>query len=124
MIVVAFHHRRLGELRAEIRIWPKLTEKSLAQRLRIFLRLRVRLLDLCRAAFDTVTRQFHRRLSSEAEGHEEGGVVDIDIHRLLVGVDRLSEREREVKREQPLVVAERIQAVSAEDCRRPRYARR
>src|SRR5262245_38252414 len=108
MSVVAFDRRRLRELRAEIAVWPELTEKGLAQRLRVLLRIWVRLLDLRRAAFDVVARQFHWHLGGEAEGDEEGGIVDVNVHRLLVSVDWLGERQREVKRKQPLVVVERI----------------
>jgi hypothetical protein len=42
------------------------------------------------------------------EGDEERRVIDIHVHRLAVGILRLLEREREVEREQTLVVVERI----------------
>src|SRR6478609_6643312 len=108
MSVVAFDRHGLGELRAEIGVWPKLTEKGLAQRLSIFRRFWVWLLDLRGAASDRRARQFHRRLGGKAEGDEEGRVIDIHIHRLAVGILRLLERQREVEREQALVVVERI----------------
>src|SRR5262249_12712638 len=108
MSIVAFDRRRLGELRAEIAIRPELTEKGFAQRLRILLRVWIRFLDFRGAALDRVSGQFHGRLGGEAEGNEEGGIVDVNVHRLLVSVEWLLKRQREVKREQPLVVVERI----------------
>ena len=59
MSVAAFDRHGLGELRAEIGIWLKLTEKGFAQRLRIFLRFWVRLLDLRGATLDRVAGQLH-----------------------------------------------------------------
>src|SRR5262245_57781285 len=100
MSVVAFDRRRLRELCGEIAVRPELTEKGLAQRLRVLLRVWVRLLDLRGAALDRVAGQLHRRFGGEAEGNEEGGVVDIDIHHLLVGVEGLLERQREMECEQ------------------------
>src|SRR6478752_8892165 len=99
MSVVAFDRHGLGELRAEIGIWPELTEKGLAQRLRIFLRFWVWLLDLRSAAFDGLARQFHRGFGGKSEGDEEGRIVDVDLDLLALRIKRLLEGQREVERE-------------------------
>ena len=93
MSVAAFHHHRLRELRAEIAVRSQLTEKGFAQRLRILLRFGIGLLDLGGAAFDRTAGQFHRRFGGEAEGDEEGRIVDVDLNLLAVRIDRLLERE-------------------------------
>src|SRR6476660_1478671 len=108
MSVAAFHLHRLRELRAKIAVRSQLTKKGFAQRLRIFLRFGVRLLDLGGAALDRVARQFHRRFGGEAEGYEEGRVVDVDLNLLVVRIERLFEGKREMEREQALVVIQRI----------------
>src|SRR4029078_7993831 len=100
--VAAFDHHRLRELRAEIAVRPELTEKGLAQGLRVLLRFGVRLLDLGAAALDRGTGQFHPRFSGEAAGDEEGWIVHIDLNVLAARVERLLKRQREVQREQAL----------------------
>ena len=99
MSIVAFDRRRLRELRAEMAVWPELTEKRFAQRLRILLRVWVRRLDLRYAALDVVAPQFYRRLGGEAEGDEEGRIVDVDLNLLVACIEWLVERQREVERE-------------------------
>jgi hypothetical protein len=106
--VAAFDHHRLRELRAKIAVGSQLTEKGLAQRFRIFLRFWVWLLDLRRAAFDGVARQFRRGFGGKSEGDEEGRIVDVDLDLLALRINRLLEGQREVEREQALVVVERI----------------
>ena len=106
--VAAFYRHRLGELSAEIAVRSELTEECLTQRLRLFVSFGIGLLDLRRAAFDGVARQFHRGFGGKSEGDEEGRIVDVDLDLLALRIKRLLEGQREVEREQALVVVERI----------------
>jgi hypothetical protein len=104
----AFHHHRLSKLGSEIAVRPELTEKGFAQGFGVFFAAGVGLLDLRGTALGRVSRHFHRGLVGEAEGHEEGRIVDVDRHGLATRIERRHERQGEMQREQALVVVERI----------------
>ena len=97
----------MRELGAKIAVRSELAEKGLAQSLGIFLCFGLRPFDLRGAAFDAVTGQFHRGFAGKAEGNKEGRIVHIDLNLLAMHVKRL-EWQRQVEREQALVVVERI----------------
>src|SRR4029078_2985028 len=108
MRVLAFDRRCLGKLRSEIGVRPELAEEGFGQGLVVGSGVWVRQDDVRSAAFVVRAGQGDRLLGGKAESYEEGGIIDIDLHRLAVRIDRLLERQREVQRENALVVIDAI----------------
>src|SRR5262249_59885642 len=99
MRVLAFDRRGLGKLRSEIGVRPELAEEGFGQGLGVGRSLWVRQGDVGSAAFGIGTGEGNWFLGGEAEGYEEGRIIDIDLHRLAVRIDGLLERERKVQRD-------------------------
>src|SRR5215470_16150022 len=70
--------------------------------------LRYRASDLRRATFNRVARQFYRRLGGKAKGNKERRIIHVDSNLLVAHIERLVERQRQVKREDALVAVEPI----------------
>src|SRR6185437_8855059 len=102
MRVLAFDRRCLGKLRSEIGVRPELAEEGFSQGLVVCRGVWVRQDDVGSAAFGVRAGQGDRLLGGKAESYVEGRVIDVDLHRLAVRIDRLVERQREVQRENVL----------------------
>jgi hypothetical protein len=87
---------------------PKLAEERLGQGLGIRRRIGIGQRDVGAAAFSVGAGQCDRLLGGKAEGDEEGRIIDIDLHRLAVRIDRRLERQGEVQGEQGFVVVHPI----------------
>ena len=92
MRILALHRRGLGELRSEIRVRPELTEERFGQGLRVGRSLGIRQRDVSSAAFAVGAGKGDGLFGGEADGDEERRIIDIDLHRLAMRIDRLVER--------------------------------